>query len=175
MEMKKDDHVILVDDADNVCGSGEKLATHKDGKLHRAFSVFIVNSENKLLLQKRAFNKYHSAGLWTNTCCSHPRPGEDVLLAAIRRLDEEMGMKNIVLKFAFKFKYKVELDNGFTEHELDHVFIGKSDQVPLINIEEVAEFGYFSFYEIDEMMKNDPAQFTFWFRLIFSDVQKYLV
>ena len=121
-----DDKVILVDKNDNQVGLMPKLEAHEKGLLHRAFSVFIFNNEYKLLLQKRATSKYHSGGLWTNTCCSHPREGEDISEAANRRLFEEMGIKTSLRK-VYDFIYKAELDNGLTENEFDHVFYGVYD------------------------------------------------
>lgn len=158
------EEVILVDKNDVALGTMEKLEAHQKGILHRAFSVFIFNSQNQLLLQRRALNKYHSAGLWTNTCCSHPRPGETNLEAAKRRLNEEMG---ILTDIAFKttFIYKTEFDNGLTEHELDHVFVGTYNANPKINTEEVCEFIWLSINEVKEKIKTKPADFTSWFKI----------
>ena len=124
-----EEKVILVDKNDNQVGLMPKLEAHEKGLLHRAFSIFIFNSRYELLLQKRASSKYHSGGLWTNTCCSHPREGEDTLDAANRRLDEEMGIKTSLRK-VYDFIYKAELDNQLTEHEFDHVFYGVCDSDP---------------------------------------------
>ncbi len=131
--------VVLVDENDKPVGTEEKLKAHQDGKLHRAFSVFIFNSQKQLLLQRRALSKYHSAGLWTNTCCSHPRPEESVLASAHRRLQEEMGF-DCELKEIFNFKYKADFDNGLVEHEFDHVIIGYHDQNPISNPNEVDSY-----------------------------------
>src|SRR3954468_18060458 len=130
------DDVILVDEYDNEIGTMPKMEAHLKGKLHRAFSVFIFNAEGDLLLQQRALDKYHSGGKWTNTCCSHPRPGEDTLTAANRRLREEMGM-NAELSHAFSFTYQADLLDGLTENEFDHVYFGISDDAPVMNPEEV--------------------------------------
>lgn len=158
------EQVILVDKNDVPTGQMEKLEAHQKGLLHRAFSVFIFNSKNELLLQQRAKGKYHSAGLWTNTCCSHPRMGENNLDAANRRLDEEMGM-TCDLKYAFNFLYKADFEDGLTEHELDHVFIGYSDVQPIINREEVESFRYTSLDSLQEDIKNHPNHYTSWLKI----------
>ena len=134
-----EEKVILVDKNDNQVGLMPKLEAHEKGVLHRAFSIFIFNSKYELLLQKRASSKYHSGGLWTNTCCSHPREGEDILDAANRRLDEEMGIKTSLRK-VYDFIYKAELDNQLTEHEFDHVFYGVFDNDPILNEDEAEDF-----------------------------------
>ena len=131
------EYVVLVDEQDNAIGTMEKQQAHVEGVLHRAFSIFIFNSEKKLLLQKRASSKYHCGGLWTNTCCSHPRETENIQDAAIRRLHEEMGMQ-CELNAIFSFVYKAEFENGLTEHEFDHVFIGHFHHHIEFNTEEVA-------------------------------------
>ena len=131
--------VQLVDAEDNPNGSMEKLEAHEKGALHRALSVLIINSKKEILLQRRALGKYHSPGLWTNTCCSHPYPGEDPNEAAKRRLQDEMGMSS-ELTFLFKFQYKCDFENGLIEHELDHVFIGKTDDTPHLNTDEAMAF-----------------------------------
>ena len=136
--------VILVNDHDEVVGTMEKLQAHKEGRLHRAFSVFIMNTENKMLLQQRAFEKYHSAGLWSNACCSHPTPDETIEAAAIRRVKEELGIGISNPKSIFSFKYKAALENNLTEHELDHVLIAKYDGELQVNKEEVSDWKYFS-------------------------------
>lgn len=162
------DLVVLVDEKDNEIGTREKLSAHLSGELHRAISVFIFNSEKKMLLQRRALNKYHSGGLWTNACCSHPHPGETTMNAAKRRLREEMGMKEEMLKYVFNFTYKAFLDNDLIEHELDHVFIGKTDDIPVPNTDEVNEWKYISVSELEEDLKENPAVYTHWFKLIFE-------
>ena len=149
----------------------EKLQAHVEGKLHRAISVFIFNSENKLLLQKRADGKYHSAGLWTNTCCSHPRHNESTADAAARRLYEEMGMR-CKLEHAFNFTYKAQ--NNLTEHEFDHVFFGFSDEAPKPDPEEVSDWKYSDMQEIEMQMRQNPHQFTAWFNIIFERVKSQM-
>jgi isopentenyl-diphosphate delta-isomerase len=156
------EYVVLVDEQDNPIGKMEKQQAHIEGLLHRAFSIFIFNSENKLLLQKRASSKYHCGGLWTNSCCSHPRENENIQDAANRRLAEEMGMQ-CSLKPIFTFMYKAEFDNGLTEHEFDHVFFGESNQTPKINTEEVDDYRYISMDALQQEVKEFPENFTPWF------------
>lgn len=163
--------VILVDENDNPIGTMPKMEAHEKAMLHRAFSVFILNANDEVLLQQRANDKYHSAGLWTNTCCSHPHPGEDTLGAARRRLKEEMGME-ADLQFVFKFMYKAPFDNLLTEHEIDHVFIGKTDELPVINPEEVASYKYMKPEDIKLDMEQNPQSYTVWFRIIFNEFYK---
>ena len=163
--------VILVDENDNPIGTMPKMEAHEKAMLHRAFSVFILNANDEVLLQQRANDKYHSAGLWTNTCCSHPHPGEDTLGAARRRLKEEMGME-ADLQFVFKFMYKAPFDNLLTEHEIDHVFIGKTNQLPVINPEEVASYKYMKPEDIKLDMEQNPQSYTVWFRIIFNEFYK---
>ena len=156
------EYVVLVDEQDNPIGKMEKQQAHIEGLLHRAFSIFIFNSENKLLLQKRASSKYHCGGLWTNSCCSHPRENENIQDAANRRLAEEMGMQ-CSLKPIFTFMYKAEFDNGLIEHEFDHVFFGESDQNPKINPEEVESYRYIAMEDLQQEVKEFPQNFTPWF------------
>ncbi len=156
------EYVVLVDEQDNPIGKMEKQQAHIEGLLHRAFSIFIFNSENKLLLQKRASSKYHCGGLWTNSCCSHPRENENIQDAANRRLVEEMGMQ-CSLKPIFTFMYKAEFDNGLIEHEFDHVFFGESNQTPNINTEEVEAYRYISMDALQQEIKEFPEKFTPWF------------
>lgn len=158
------EEVILVDEQDKPLGTMEKLEAHKKGLLHRAFSIFIFNSKNELLLQQRSLTKYHSAGLWTNTCCSHPRPGENTHDAAKRRLKEEMGMET-TLEYKTSFTYKTKFDNDLTEHEFDHVFIGNSDLDPVINKEEAHAYKWMSIEQIKTEIKFKPEEFTIWFRI----------
>src|SRR5690242_1712572 len=139
--------VILVDEHDNEVGTMDKMEAHQKGVLHRAFSVILFNSKGEVLLQKRSSKKYHSAGLWTNTCCSHPQPSERIEVAARRRLKEEMGI-NVQPEFAYKFLYKVTLDNELIEHELDHVYIGHFDNEPIINSNEVETWRFAGLTEI---------------------------
>lgn len=163
--------VQLVDEQDNNLGVMEKMQAHREAKLHRAISVFIFNSKGELLLQRRAKDKYHSNSLWTNTCCTHPRPEEPILEAASRRLFEEMGMHS-TLEHQFSFVYKAALDNEMTEYEYDHVFFGITDNEPLINPKEVSEWAYRSLQEIEMLLKQSPELFTEWFKLIFDQVKE---
>lgn len=164
-----ENEIILVDENDNEIGVGEKLEVHKSGKLHRAFSIFIFNLSGQLLIQKRASNKYHSGGLWSNTCCSHPRPGEGLEMAVHARLREEMGF-DCELKEIYKFIYKVRFDNGLTEHECDHVFIGKSDAVPVLNAEEAEDWKWADPRWLSADMKDNPIGYTYWFKMSLDDV-----
>ena len=157
--------VQLVDAEDNPNGSMEKLEAHEKGALHRALSVLIINSKKEILLQRRALGKYHSPGLWTSTCCSHPYPGEDPNEAAKRILQEEMGMSS-ELTFLFKFQYKCDFENGLIEHELDHVFIGKTDDTPHLNTDEAMAFKWMSIENLEQDMLSYPKNYTFWFKLI---------
>jgi isopentenyl-diphosphate Delta-isomerase len=159
--------VILVDDKDVEVGVMGKMEAHLTGTLHRAISVFVFNEKGEFLLQQRAHEKYHSGGKWSNTCCSHPRPGERVIDAANRRLREEMGM-NCNLTPWFSFKYRAELDNGLVEHEYDHVFIGISDQQPKLNPTEAAAFKYISREVLEADIHQHPAQYSEWFKLCFE-------
>ena len=166
------EYVILVDEHDNMTGFMEKMEAHTGAHLHRAFSVFIFNHYGQLLLHQRAHSKYHSPGLWTNTCCSHPRPGEETADAAHRRMNEEMGF-DCDFEEAFSFVYKAELDNNLTEHEFDHVFIGTSDATPQINPDEVADTRYADIQQIRAEMNQHPESFTIWFRIAFDRVEAY--
>jgi len=167
------EHVILVDELDNELGLMEKIEAHKKGKLHRAFSVFVFNEKGQMLLQQRAFSKYHSGGLWTNTCCSHQRRGESNVDAAKRRLQEEMGFVCDVEKI-FDFTYYAALDQGLIEHEFDHVFVGHYNEDPLPNPDEVAGFKWMTFDEVDDDMKQNPALYTAWFRIIFDKYANFV-
>lgn len=168
-----EEHVVLVNTLDKAQGTMEKMSAHKKGILHRAFSVFILNSKGELLLQQRAQHKYHSGGLWTNTCCSHPRDGEDILDAGIRRLNEEMGMKCQLSK-GFDFIYRSELDSGLIEHEFDHVLFGRSDLPPTPNMNEVASHRYQTFASIRQEMSAHPERYTTWFRICFERAAEFL-
>ena len=163
------DYVILVDENDNEIGVMEKLKAHLEGKLHRAFSIFIFNDKDELLLQQRAVSKYHSAALWTNTCCSHPRPNETVKDAANRRLFEEMGM-SCDLKIKTNFIYKTSFENGLTEHELDYVLIGYTNQNPVINKDEVEDYKWQSISEIKKDIVLNPERYTSWFKIALEKV-----
>jgi isopentenyl-diphosphate Delta-isomerase len=162
------EQVVLVDEQDNETGIMEKLQAHLEGRLHRAISVFIYNSEGALLLQQRAPGKYHSAGLWTNTCCSHPRPGETAIDAARRRLYEEMGI-GCELKEVFSFVYKARLENDLTEHEYDHVFAGVTDAVPSPDESEVSGWKYVNTDTLAADIETNPEQYTEWFKIIIRD------
>jgi len=164
-----EEQVILVDEEDMPKGQMGKMEAHQKGVLHRAFSVFIFNSKGELLLQQRALSKYHSAGLWTNSCCSHPRIGERNIFAAKRRLEEEMGMK-CELDYLFKFTYKAVFEDGLTEHEVDHVFFGMSDELPTINHDEVKAFKYMNLAELANDMAVNPNIYTPWLRICFDKV-----
>jgi len=160
--------VILVDENDQEIGLMEKQEAHEKALLHRAFSVLVFNDKGEMLLQQRAFEKYHSGGLWTNTCCSHPRQGETTEEAAHRRLQEEMGF-DCDLNLHQTFIYKAPFDNGLTEHELDHVYIGKYNNNPEFNILEVSSFQWISLEELKDQLKNRPEKFTVWFKMIMDN------
>lgn len=164
-----EDLLILVDENDNPVGKMGKEEVHRRGLLHRAFSVFIFNTKGELLLQKRAEGKYHSGGLWTNTVCSHPRHGEELNDAVKRRLREEMGL-DVTPKFAFSFTYRIEFENGLTEHEFDHVFIGVSDEKPQPDKEEVSEWKYEAPQKTLDDLKVYPMIYSAWFRICFPRV-----
>lgn len=161
------ENVILVDEHDNEQGLMEKMEAHRKGLLHRAFSVFILNDKGELLLQRRALSKYHSGGLWTNTCCSHPRDGESNEEAAHRRLMEEMGFDCEVEKM-LDFVYRAELDQGLTEHEFDHVFIGSYNDEPNINPEEVDSWKWMSLDDVESDINANPHNYTEWFKIIYD-------
>ncbi|MEM1545600.1 MAG: isopentenyl-diphosphate Delta-isomerase [Candidatus Methanomethylicia archaeon] len=163
------EEVVLVDEDDNEIGVEEKIKAHKEGKLHRAFSIFIFNSRGEMLLQKRARNKYHSGGLWSNACCSHPKPGESLEQAVHRRLKEEMGF-DCDLKRVFYFIYKADLNNEFTEYELDHVFIGKYDGEINPNRNEVEDWKWISINDLKEDIKQNPNKYTVWFKIVLDKV-----
>ena len=156
--------VILVDEKDNPLGTGEKLKTHREGKLHRAFSIFVFNSKGELLLQKRAKGKYHSGGLWTNACCSHPEPGRNLKAEAEKRLQEEMGF-TCDLKEISSFIYKADL-GGLIEHEFDHVFLGKFDGNPKPDNREAEDWKWISLTELKQDIKDNPDKYTYWFKVI---------
>lgn len=157
--------VILVDEQDNAIGEMDKMEAHYKGVLHRAFSILIFNSDGELLLQKRSKNKYHSGGLWTNSCCSHPQPNEPIAKAVSNRLKHEMGI-DLQPEFAYKFVYKSELNNDFIEHELDYVFTGTFDGTPLINSAEVEDWKFISLEALRADIRLHPDRYTVWFRLI---------
>ena len=156
-----EERVILVDANDVVVGSEEKQRAHETGALHRAFSVFIVDDDGRLLLQRRAQGKYHSAGLWTNTCCGHPRPGEDIEAAAARRLHEEMGIR-CELRPRGTFIYEAELGNGLVEHELDHLFVGRFVGTPHPDVKEADDWAWTPWPRVEAECAERPDQFTVW-------------
>lgn len=162
--------VILVDENNKEIGLMEKHEAHEKALLHRAFSVFVFNNQNELLLQQRSLNKYHSGGLWTNTCCSHPRSNETTLDAAHRRLKDEMGFE-CELTERFHFVYRAKLDNGLTEHELDFIYTGKFNGIPRINTNEVQAYKWLPMAKIITDVNDHPALYTAWFRII---LDKYL-
>lgn len=172
-ELMEEEKVVLVDREDRPIGTMEKMEAHQKALLHRAFSVFVLNSKQELLLQQRAWSKYHSPGLWTNTCCSHQREGETSLKAGDRRLGEEMGMA-VPLEELFTFIYKTEFDNGLSEHELDHVLLGYADQDPKINAEEVASFKWMPLDSVQKDLIENPEQYTVWFKIIFDRFYHYI-
>ena len=167
------EEVVLVNEKDEALGTMEKMAAHEQALLHRAFSVFVFNTNGDLLMQQRAFSKYHSGGLWTNTCCSHPRPGEQVADAAIRRLQEEMGFKTNLTK-AFDFTYKAAFDNGLTEHEFDHVFTGIYEGPIHFNPNEVAAYAFMTEIELEEQIKKTPERFTAWFHIAYPTLKAWM-
>lgn len=169
----KEEQVILVNTNDEPIGLMNKLEAHEKAVLHRAFSVFVLNDKNEVMLQQRAHHKYHSPLLWTNTCCSHQRAGETNLEAGKRRLEEEMGFVTD-LKELFHFIYKAPFDNGLTEHELDHVMIGYYNGEPQINPDEVESWKWMDIESIREDMKNQPQIYTVWFKIIFDEFYHYL-
>lgn len=168
-----EEQVILVNAQDEPIGLMNKMEAHEKAVLHRAFSVFILNDKNEVMLQQRAHHKYHSPLLWTNTCCSHQRAGETNIEAGKRRLFEEMGFQT-ELKELFHFIYKAPFDNGLTEHELDHVMIGYYNDAPVINPDEVEHWKWMSIEAIKEDMKQHPETYTVWFKIIFDEFYHYL-
>ena len=167
------DYVVLVNKKDQEIGTMEKMEAHQKGLLHRAFSVFIFNSKGEMLIHRRALGKYHSPGLWTNTCCSHPRPNETVLDAANRRLDEEMGMVES-LSEVVSFVYHHKFDNGLVEHEFDHILTGISDALPSINEDEVDSYKYMGIEELEQSMKQNPDDYSIWFKLAYPKLKAHL-
>ncbi|MBC7935287.1 MAG: isopentenyl-diphosphate Delta-isomerase [Rhizobacter sp.] len=165
--------VILVNEADEALGSMDKMQAHREGLLHRAFSIFIFNTKGDMLLQQRALGKYHSAGLWTNACCSHPLPGEDTLAAAGRRLQEEMGFTTELRK-VFSFTYQTNFDNGLSEHEVDHVFTGTFEGTIVPDNDEVNNYVFNKMGTIRQSIKNEPHLYTSWFKIAFPKLETYL-
>ena len=167
------EEVILVNTSDEEIGTMEKMKAHEEALLHRAFSVFVFNHKGEMLIHQRAIEKYHSGGLWTNACCSHPRQGESPEAAATRRLQEEMGMY-CQASPVFKFLYRSEFSNSLIEHELDHVLLGYSDTLPQPNPAEVEGFRYVSLSDLEVEMKQNPDQFTVWFLICFGEMKAKL-
>jgi isopentenyl-diphosphate delta-isomerase len=167
------EEVVLVNEKDEPMGTMEKMAAHEQALLHRAFSVFVFNKNGDLLMQQRAFSKYHSGGLWTNTCCSHPRPGEEVADAATRRLQEEMGFTTSLAK-AFDFTYKAAFDNGLTEHEFDHVFTGMYEGPIHFNPNEVAAYAFIPVGELEAQIQETPERFTAWFHIAYPTLKAWM-
>ena len=165
----KQDLLIIVDKKDKELCTWDKLSVHKSGLLHRAFSIFIFNSKDELLLQQRADEKYHSAGLWSNTCCSHPIKNENISDSIIRRLHREIGMK-CETEFQFKFIYKYQFENGLTEHELDHVYFGKSDDLPKPDPGEVKDWKYISLPNLEKEIVLHPEIFSAWLQICLPEV-----
>jgi len=166
------DQLILVDEQDNPIGTCEKMEAHRQGLLHRAFSVFIFDAQGRMLLQQRALSKYHSGGLWTNACCSHPFPEEDNLAAASRRLQEELGFTTSLRK-VFDFYYRAEFDNGLTEHEFDHVFVGQYEGALEVNPQEVMDYCFLSLDEIENQLTTRPDRYTEWFKIAFPRLRRW--
>lgn len=166
------EQVVLVDEQDIQIGLMEKQAAHIDPHLHRAFSIFIFNSKGELLMQQRALSKYHSPGLWTNTCCSHPRDGEELEEATSRRLWEEMGIR-CKMHEVYSFIYKAYVGQGLTEHEFDHVWIGQSDDTPQINHDEVESWKYVNLKDLKEDILLHPELYTEWFKITFEEMMEH--
>lgn len=168
----RSDEIVLVNEHDEEMGTMEKMETHRKGLLHRAFSVFIYNKAGDMLLQQRALSKYHSGGLWTNACCSHPYPGETPLAAGLRRLHEELGFSTPIQP-VFEFVYKASFDNGLTEHEYDHVFVGEYNGPITPNKAEVHDYCYMSAREIETALQTHPRRFTAWFQIAYPRLQEW--
>jgi isopentenyl-diphosphate delta-isomerase len=174
MENSNENYVILVDEKDNPLGIMEKIEAHEKAKLHRAFSVFIYNSKNELMLQQRALTKYHTPGLWTNTCCSHQKLKESNIEAGKRRLQEEMGFST-ELKETISFIYKAPFENGLTEHEFDYILIGEYQNDPQPNPDEVHNWKWMSLDNIENDIKKNPSLYTEWFKIIFEKHKSEMV
>lgn len=168
-----EEKVVLVNEKDEKIGLMPKMEAHEKALLHRAFSVFVFNDKNELMLQQRALHKYHTPGLWTNTCCSHQRDGESNIDAGKRRLQEEMGFTTD-LKETISFIYKAPFDNGLTEHEFDHILVGKYNEEPNINPDEVAAWKWMTLEDVKKDIKNNPAIYTEWFKIIFDKFYQHL-
>lgn len=168
------EYILTVDEQDRETGYMEKMEVHKKGILHRAFSVMIFNNKGEVLLQKRAKHKYHSPGLWSNSCCSHQREGETLTEAVIRRIKEELGIA-CDCKEIFNFKYRVEFDNGLIEHELDHVFIGYYNGNVFPNEDEVEETRWVTMDRLNKEISEHPEDFTYWFKILMKQPEMQLI
>lgn len=168
-----EEKVILVNEKDEQIGTMEKIEAHEKALLHRAFSVFVFNGKKELMIQQRALSKYHSPGLWTNTCCSHQRVGETNIEAGKRRLQEEMGFTT-ELKDTISFIYKAPFDNGLTEHEFDHILVGNFEGAPDLNPDEVAAWKWMSLEDIEKDMVENPDIYTEWFKIIFEKYYSHI-
>ncbi len=165
--------VILVNEMDEPTGTMEKMEAHKKGLLHRAFSIFIFNNKGEMLLQQRSSGKYHNGELWTNACCSHPAPGESTFIAANRRLKEEMGFTTQLEK-AFEFTYRASFENGLTEHEFDHVFIGHYDGEINVDDNEVMDYCFKTIDELQVSLQSHSQKFTSWFKIAFPKIEQHI-
>jgi isopentenyl-diphosphate delta-isomerase len=174
MEYQQEQLLVLVNEQDEQVGTMEKMETHRKALLHRAFSVFLFNSKGEMFLQRRALKKYHSGGLWTNACCSHPFPSETPKSAAIRRMNEELGFVTDI-EPAFTFIYKAALDNELTEYEYDHVFVGKYDGDINLNEEEVGDYCYRSMGDLKAHVEGYPAQYTEWFKIALPLLDHFII
>ena len=174
MEENNENYVILVDEKDNPLGTMEKIEAHEKARLHRAFSVFIYNSKNELMLQQRALTKYHTPGLWTNTCCSHQKLEESNIEAGKRRLQEEMGFFT-ELKETISFIYKAPFENGLTEHEFDYILVGEYENDPQPNPDEVHDWKWMSLDDIENDINKNPSLYTEWFKIIFEKHKSEMV
>src|SRR5262245_35928082 len=163
--------LVLVDEDDREIGVVEKMSAHREGVLHRAVSVFVFDRAGRLLLQRRALDKYHSGGLWSNTCCSHPRPGEQPIDAAHRRLEEEMGF-DCPLTGGYAFTYHVDVGNGLVEHEFDHGFVGLFDGEPRPDRAEVNDWAWKPLDEVRADMDARPSMYTIWFKIVLERLRK---
>lgn len=168
-----EEKVILVNEKDEPIGLMGKMEAHEKALLHRAFSVFVFNDKNELMIQQRALGKYHSPGLWANTCCSHQREGETNIEAGKRRLQEEMGFTT-ELRDSISFIYKAPFDNGLTEHEFDHILIGEYNEEPKINPDEVHDWKWISLEAIKQDIQANPSSYTEWFKIIFDKYYKHI-
>jgi isopentenyl-diphosphate delta-isomerase len=168
--MDKDNKIVLVDESDKETGTELKSSVHKSGLLHRAFSILIFNNKNNLLIQKRASKKYHSGGMWTNSCCSHQKEGESLIESAHKRLFEELGF-NTELNEIFTLRYNTHFSNGLTENELDHVYIGYYDGRVIPNKNEIKDYKWTPVDILLDNINNNPNNYTYWFKLILKKLK----